>query len=98
VTAKCKPPDEAQGSPPQAPEGTATTPTDVAPQVDHPYDDRGIDALTFLRRVMDDPNTSLRYRMQAADILMRIDPDNDLIEREGPIPTYRIGGIKGYDA
>ena len=58
-------------------------------EITHPYNDPGLDALGFLRAVVHDQNTELQHRMRAAEILLRVDPDNNVVWSEGP--TYRIG-------
>jgi hypothetical protein len=69
TSAACAPPESVQGPTTTAPEGTPTpapegtpTPAPDVPQ-SHLYDDRGINPLTFLRRVMRDQNTPLRFRV-----------------------------------
>ena len=95
MVAKCAPPDATQGSAPQAPEGTPTTPTDV-PQ-SHLYDDQTLTALEWLHALMHDKASDLRHRIQAADIPMGIDPEGYIVRQQRQTTTIRIGGIK-YDA
>ena len=46
---------------------------------------------------MHDKASDLRHRIQAADILMGIDPEGYIVRQQRQTTTIRIGGIK-YDA
>lgn len=83
--------ESVQGPTHSARQGASPTPTPT-----HPYNDRGISALEFLRRVMRDPNTELHFRIDAAHKLMCIgDPDND-IEWTSSDVTLRIFPVSGH--
>jgi hypothetical protein len=59
-----------------------------------PYDDPDISAREFLTRVMHAADVSIRDRMRAADILLRLFPPAPVRE---PVLTVVIGGIPaGY--
>ncbi len=68
-----------------------------APEAEHPYNSATIDALGFLYAVMRDQHTSLRWRVDAAEKLMHIDPHGYIARQDHEQVTIRIGGIK-YDA
>ena len=83
MVAKCLPPESVAGSPPKATEGAPTIQA-------HLYNDVSLNAVQFLRAVVHDPNTSLRWRMRAADILMGLGQGHIGVERE-PDVVIRIG-------
>jgi hypothetical protein len=59
------------------------------PEQHHLYDDPKLGPMEFLRMVYSDPHTPLHIRMDAANKLMRINPDY-----RGPHLTIRVGGLK----
>jgi hypothetical protein len=87
-------------SPPSETAGANAPPTgaNAAPAPTHAYDNPSIGALEFLYAVMRDPHTSLRWRVEAADRLMRIDPNGYVARQEHASTVISMGGIRKFDA